>query len=39
MPGKQLKILLAGCGDIGQRLGENLALQHECLFEARYKKN
>ena len=30
MPGKQLKILLAGCGDIGQRLGENLALQHEC---------
>ena len=30
MPGKQLKILLAGCGDIGQRLGENLGLQHEC---------
>ena len=30
MPGKQLKILLAGCGDVGQRLGENLALQHEC---------
>jgi nucleoside-diphosphate-sugar epimerase len=25
-----LKILLAGCGDIGQRLGEILALQHEC---------
>ena len=30
MLGKQLKILLAGCGDIGQRLGEKLALQHEC---------
>ena len=25
-----MKILLAGCGDIGQRLGEILALQHEC---------
>ena len=30
MLGEQLKILLAGCGDIGQRLGEKLALQHEC---------
>ena len=25
-----MKILLAGCGDISQRLGEELALQHEC---------
>lgn len=28
--GKQLKILLAGCGDIGQRLGESLSSVHQC---------